>query len=578
MKRYKKIVALLLAAILVTTAIGTAVGAVAGRTATADPPRTDLPAVPEVTVEGNRVDSKAEWFELSLRVSGARFQTAGVVLAYDTAVLRPVDWTAGATVDVTGKTWSAATVLPTKGSDGLGGKPALAYVPDHEADAPAYGYLYLGADTLAFTDLDKERVVTVRFTYEDPDNKTVTMPTAEAVAAAEPGTRYTIELAPDTVAAAAIPGMPLLTTVEDSTAVDGSIKAYEYGKDYTVGSGDEAETVTDYAPVFVFKDGPSAGAGGAAGSTGNYAITFFDWDGRVIDAIAAEANATAAVTNWQSQSGIQARLKNKPGYEFECWIVVEQVEEALVSEHQDRTSRKTNGGTAPTDKADFSDLTKYTTDLSKSVLVQAAYKTTTAVNGGNGDGASLVESYSEYKFGTPTFYQYGSVDANNGQYAVRCTVSRNDALRTDQPTVLAKVYVQAGAGLEVVTVKVDLENTDQTSFEVVVPRSTTQITYTVLDTYGLAAWTNGTIRSQEEDAQSGDIIREGALARLADEAYNASRTGVWSTEINAQCIIDAGFPSAATRLEAAKTALANRAAAEGRPLTRAEVVSTLTGV
>ena len=62
-----------------------------------------LPERPEVTAVGNLVTNDGGkthtgYFELSLRVSAKAFQSAGVVLTYDSTVLHPVDWQSAACV------------------------------------------------------------------------------------------------------------------------------------------------------------------------------------------------------------------------------------------------------------------------------------------------------------------------------------------------------------------------------------------------------------------------------------------------------------------------------------------------
>ena len=568
----------------------------------------DAPTIPDITVAGVGVGDA--FFELSLRVSARQFQTVGVVLSYDAAVLTPVAWTGGETNDdgtpkavelSAHKDWNSPEILPTKGADGLAGKPALAYM-GYETDTgetegtegsageavetpTGRAYLYLGADTLKYAELKDERVVTVRF-QGDPTK--VTMPTALADYSDE---RYTVCLAPAHTAAVteSIPGVQVLATTSGDggtltsydtyTAPAASTSETEGGEG---GAGEETggETGGDTGKTpctLQFKLGDWPSADGSGGGSGDYAITFFDWDGRVIDAIAAPQDAAQAVADWQAQQPIKDRLANKPGYEFESWLVVEQTEDGLKSEHSALTSRKAAAGTTPADQADFADLSKYTEDPSVSVLVQAAYKTTEDVNGKNGEDASLAEDYSRYQFGQPTFYQYGSVDQNNGQYALRCTVDRNDVLRADVPTVMVQVNVGSGSDMQMVTVKVDLENTDSTGFEVVVPKNTTSVSYQVLDTYGKTNWTTGEERSMIKRVDHAEIVRGGAFALLADEAYRASQGGTWTNAVNAQCFIDAGYTRVTeSNLEDAKTALANATATNGAPLDRAGADQALT--
>ena len=582
MKKRNILAMLLATALLLATLAGiSAVGSDNGGTSdnTASTGSGAAPEVPAVTVRVAQVSDT--YLELGLDVSAQRFQTVGAVLSYDATKLQPVLWTEdseGKPIDisVTGDGWTDPAVISTKGPDDLAGKPALAYAGHTEQDGvqtpTERGYLYLGADTLQYNDLSEKRVVTVRFRYcEGVKPGDVTMPGAvnpkgTATEAPSEGP-YTIEFATKAEAAEAIPGYPLLVTTGGGQ--DGSVVGYSYDPAVTPGED-------DLKAAFAF-GGKSVNTGTGGGG---YAITFFDWDGRVIDAISAEKNATSAVETWQDQQWIQDRLTNKPGYEFDTWIYVAQTDNGLQSEHGNLTSRKANGTNAPTDAADFSDLDAYlakpyySPETSNSVLVQATYKTTEDVNNKNGQDALLVYDYTYYSFDEPTFYQYGAADANNGQYAVRCNVHRNSVLRADTPTVLAKVYVGSGSNIQIVSVKVDLENTDDTSFEVVVPKGTTEVRYQVRDSYGFTNWTNGTIRSVEPAVPKETIVREGAFALLVAEALKVKSGGSWDTAVNAQAFIDAGYTKVNnSNLAAAQDAL--RDATGTTVLTRAEADAAL---
>lgn len=584
MKKRNILAMLLATALLLATLAGiSAVGTDGGSSDDTASTGTDAaPEVPAVTVRAVPVDET--YLELGLEVSAARFQTVGAVLSYDATKLQPVLWTEdseGAPMDisVTGDSWSVPSVIATKGPDDLAGKPALAYAGCTEAEdgtktPTGRAYLYLGADTLQYSDLLEKRVVTVRFRYcEGVVPGDITMPGAVNPGGTDPNPPaagpYTIEFAAQAQAQDAIPGCPLLVTTGGGQ--DGSVMSYSY--DPATEPGED-----DLTAKFVFGgESVNTGTGG-----GGYAITFFDWDGRVIDAISAEKNAKSAVETWQGQTWIRDRLSNKLGYEFDQWIFVAQTEDGLRSEHGNLTSRKAIGTSAPSDSADFTDLEAkylaspyYSPEDSKSVLVQATYKTVEkTVNNGLGQNESLVTGSTYYQFDDPTFYQYGAAGANSGQYAVRCNVHRTSVLRADTPTVLAKVYVGEGSSMEMVTVKVDLENTDDTSFEVVVPRATTQVLFQVRDAYGFTNWTNGTIRSAEPTVLKATIIREGSFALLVEEALKVKGGGSWDTAVNAQCFIDAGYTKVNNgNLTAAQNAL--RDATGTTVLTRAEADAAL---
>ncbi len=538
------------------------------------------PVVPEVTVKGVQVDN--EHLELGVNVSAKSFQTLGLVLSYDATVLEPITWTEnGEAVAVQGSSWSDPSVIPTKGADGLSGKPALAYAEytagTDGTDTPTgRAFLYLGADALKYTDLTDTRVVTVRFRYrEGKDQSMVTMPGLTGSGAS--GTGDTIDFAPDGVAQEAIPGYRLLVTTGGGD--DGTLRSWVYGEDYS----DLSATVPNpYSVTFDLGPGPSVNTG--TGGGGDFAITFFDWDGKVIDAIAADKNAQSAKDAWQSQNSIQAVLGSKLGYTFEDWLLVKQTDDGLKSEHEDLTSRKTSEpNNAPQDVVDFTNLEAYAgaSTGSYSVLVQAAYRTTGDVNGGTGDNGSLGEDTARYKIRDIYCYQYGAADADNGQYAIRGTVSRGDALRADVPVLMAQVSVSAGGNSapKLVTVKVDLENTDTTTFEVVVPKAAAQVTLRTLDTYGYAVWTTSRARSQDSNVLNADFVKEGAFNKLMDEAVNAYKDAghAWDETVNAQLFIDAGYSLVNTNnVSSAEAALlAKVTAMGGTVLSRADADSAL---
>lgn len=610
MKHNKIIVILLAIALLIGTFIS---AAAAGRYAiplngdeeTVTPPLQEAPATPHVGVTGLLVGT--EYFELSLKVSAREFQTVGVVLSYNTEVLTPIVWSSGEknedgspkeiSIDpAANNSWNRPVVLPSRGADGLAGKPALSYLgyDQEQQEKTGRGYLYLGADTLQYGDLIGERVVTVRFRRET--GAPVTMPE-------DPETddvmdeSFTVCLASEGISQEAIPGHPVLLTAQGENRQPQSYIHYRHilvteagaaaaqetaGADAgegELGSTEEPAPVPETDCTLSFSFGGVESADSTGGS-GDYAITFYDWDGRVIDAIAAPKNATDIVATWQAQEWIQQRLGNKAGYDFDNWIVVYENNdgEGLHAEAGSLTSRKSRGENdklKAADIADFGDLEQMTKENSQSVLVQAVYVANTAVNNAKGEDWSTGETEARYKFDQPTFYQYGEADSSTGQYAVRCKAYRDSTIRADTPTVLAKVYTSAG----MVTVKVDLENTDETDFEVVVPRSTERITYEVLDTYGTVNWTNGESRSLEESAAKASILKEGSFAMLMDEALNAKKSGSWSSDVNTQCFIDAGYTGVnnAAKLAAAQQALVNQITSLGgdRILTAAEANAAL---
>lgn len=527
MKRKRKFGACLMAALLLTTSTIPQ--------AFAEGEEPTLPDVPEITIAGTKITGD-QYFELGLKVKAKQFQTVGVVLSYDNTKLQPVTWTDGSELTVSGNSWEMPTIIHTRGAGGVSGKPALAYKDD--AEGSNRSYLYLGAESLKYVAQNgADQLVTARFKYikttpedgSEPAVPEITVP-ADGVSDA------TIMLAPIPVADKAIPGEQALVTT----------------------SADSVYTLTTEPPCTVsFALGTGAGIGvSGGGGSGDYAITFFDWDGTVVDAIAADSDATVSVKT------ISDSLKDsKSGYVFDTWLNVTPTKDGPITANGTLTSNKVSVASSA-DAASF-------TNVNSTMFVQAAYRTTDAVNGGNGADASLNEGFSRYQISQPTYYQYGvSNDDVNGQYAVRAKVNRNSVLRADEPVVMAIVYVGSGSEMKSITSRLDLVNTDETSFEVVVPKSTTQVTLQVLDTYQVTPWTVGAGRSAQSLVPHDDIIKGGSFALLVQEAWNAAHGSAWSTDVNSQCFKDAGYPKVNdSNLNAAKTALQN-ASTGATPLDR----------
>lgn len=276
-----------------------------------------------------------------------------------------------------------------------------------------------------------------------------------------------------------------------------------------------------------------------------YAITFYDWDGRVIDAIGAPKDATAAVAAWQAKDWVTQRL-TKPGYDFDNWIVVYEDNdgEGLHAKAGSLTSRKSegeDGKLSSTDIADFGDLEQMTKEDSKSVLVQAVYVANETVNDSLGEDANLNLPTTQYELDdNPTYYQYGPATSEVATYGITFTIKRNSMLRTDQPTIQARIYSNpTGTKSDIVTVRLDLENTDETTFEVFVPKSATQVDVVLRDTYGKVDWTNAQPRSTRITIEKATFVYEGAMATIIDEAWQvANGTGSWNA-VDRQCFLDA---------------------------------------
>lgn len=140
----------------------------------------------------------------------------------------------------------------------------------------------------------------------------------------------------------------------------------------------------------------------------------------------------------------------------------------------------------------------------------------------------------------------------------------------------------SGSNTQYLTVKVDLENTDSTNFEVVVPKATTSIQCQILDAYGASAWIFGTARNDWTNDGNTKIVKNGAFDRLMDEAVAAAANAghVWNAEINTQCFMDAGYTGVnnSTKLNDAQQKLTAAVISNGgKKLTDAQANAALSG-
>lgn len=559
-----------------------------------------IPSVPEVTVTGVQV-TNSQYFELSLHVSAKKFQTVGVVLSYDANTLLPVTWGDGTAIPVTGNGWESCTAIPTKGMDGIAGKPALAYA-EYGSDGALTGraYLYLGADVLTYTPVEDAQVVTVRFQLAAGKQQSdITMP--EVSTGTGP---YTVELVArenDAVLKNSIPGTPAVVTVGAETG--GGLDVY-----------------TDAESTFAVKYalGPGSGLGNSAAPPapgGDYAITFFDWDGRVIDAITAESDAQARIEAWQAQESIQERLGNKKGYQFERWLVVEEnndgegihtVNGAFTSYDLSLANMEAAGSSDPSvqaeiaaikaDTANLSDLESHVKDHDapfKSVLLQASYSAKSAANGSTEPATELVNggqntnAAKQYNVIIDSWTRYGDTTNGAGKYGITVHVSRNHkdghgVTRLRKPGLVIKMTPTA-AGAQDLWQLVELENTDETTCVVVPTKAIGSVAYQVVELYGESNWTNLGAKSdvdkdnKDTNVEKATFVKQGSLGYLGEQAYLAHLSQKTDWDIYADGILfkDAGYPS--QTLANVKQKLIDATAAKGSRLSSQQVANVLGG-
>ncbi|MDO4269476.1 MAG: hypothetical protein Q4C72_01010 [Eubacteriales bacterium] len=485
-------------------------------------PASGAAADPTETIELRKVTG-ADTVEISILAAVDSFMAAQAVLEYNSEKLYPVHWgAAGGAVTVReGAGWQDAVSAKTMAPGGVAGKPSLVYqTAEHK------GYLYLGAesltDPLSDEDAQDGAVVTVRFRL-----------TAEAAAEAEADEQALlgwVGLAPDDICVSAPPGFcGSVTTAEGKTFV--------YAADP---AGLDQRFTPMAAPALKAVKGASRYAD-AKLEPGDYTVTFFDWDGKVIDAIStkqdARENVDKITTEWKKPGGC---LSGKKGYDFYGWLRVYQESRAL----------KTAGGTfvaaaAAADyqteaaRADFADFS----DLERNIIVQAAYVENEACNSAVDDATKIYYTVSD-----PVYNRYGTANETEGKYSITYTVKRENSAgagvtKLEEPAVYV-VMKPKNNGQFVVT-KIDLQNADETTFEVVPTKAMESVDVTVINTKGYASWPQSPARSDVTSARNADFVREGTVAYLRDQAIvklaSPDKETEWDQFVDETAFRDAGL-------------------------------------
>lgn len=615
--RKNRIIAMLMTVMLLAGSLGF-MGTV--QAAETEAPEVVISAV-NVTDNGTAAGSPTGYLEVSLLVRAKDFQTAGVVLSYDTNVLTAVDWNTPANAPTLTENWT--TVIPTKGVDDVSGKPALARLEEKAAtpegsedeetapeESARRGYLYFGAESLRYQELgpDATRLVTVRFAIGEKSEgvyKPVSVPgDGDLLTDAS----KTLCLAPEAVAEAAIPGAQAMLTLgeqveEDDAelnqdALDGYILKYYAWR--TTTANYEANKETACKVSFETKPGATVNTG-TTQAGGDYAITFFDWDGRAIDAIAvAPGSVRTSVSAWEDAN--QARLTNKRGYAFDQWLVVYENNDGngLVTKNDTFTSNNTRLATTNPDVANLDNLFK---EDVKSVFLQAAYVAKSAETGFtedlvNGAGLNVPATEQFYTISEPTYTRYGQASASAGSYSMTFTVTRSRNMggnqvcgvtRLREPAVWVSMTPASG-GANILS-QIKLENTDETTYEIVAPKDVSRVSFKIIDVYGMSNWPGCADKSDPTAAKDRNTyVQQGTEGYLAQQAYNVKH-GIqadWETFVDAQTFADCYYNNGATtnkagasywtaaRINTAKQKLLDASA--GGLLTNAQVRAQLDSV
>lgn len=524
-----------------------------------------------------------DFIEVSLTAEAEVFVSADTVLSYDTTKLRPVDFTGQ---PLTANAGTGLTTVPTKAADRMALKPALAYRSTEAGRA----CLYLSAGSQNPEAVGTgEKLVTVRFQYigtgtEDEkkadlaDRSFGTTGALLRFAAQDEATR------------SMVPGALSCTTAIGATRTV-----------WVHGAYDSVNYPNNLAEVpWTVADGPSVAGSGGSAMGGGYAITFFDWDGRVIDAITASKDATETLQTFTDslKADEKSPLNTKLGYAFDRWLLVDETATGLAARYgtfssNDSPISEENPDTDLRDVVSPGDLSKLTSGTS--LLLQAAYRAKTTAAGdesdlvNNGSGSNLDRYYS---ISEPVYSRYGSADANNGSYSLKLTAYRNSdpagtgygVTRLREPAIIVTMTSKAD-GKNIVSL-IRLDNTDVAEFEVVPTKQISAVSYKVVDIYGVTNWPGSADKSNPNVSKdSNTFIREGTRGFLAQQAGAVKTGAAWDSTVTNQAFADAYLGENPTRANpawwnenrcaTAKEALKTAVPVNGTQLTSAEVKTAL---
>lgn len=493
---------------------------------------------PKMTVEVNQVTGGTT-VEVSLIAKGGTLsQSAHAVLSYDPTKLTLKSWGDGGLITPTATPMAGSTMAPGN----VAGKPSLVYQPDGSARA----LLYLGASDAQNGMAADKALVTVQFAYAG-DGKTGDITEGNL-------NDYVSIAAAGSFDQLAMAAYPVMLHLKDETS-----SRYIYGYGEPLPAGYQAMTVD-----FVLESKPSLYNNTGAVVSGDYAITFFDWDGSVVDVAAVGADAT------EQAAQAQGKLTAKKGYAFDRWLLVKQGDGALVTQYGTFTS---NANPLDGNNKDIAKLTA----VSGNLLVQAAYTATDQLNSGLTDGTKV-----HYSVTATAFTRYGDAMPADGKYSITLTVERKNkadfgVTRARTPGVVVKMTPTAGG--QAIYTLLTLDNTDVTTCEIVPNKQIAAVEYYFIDVNTSPSnWPGaGNLSplnvSISKDGKNGfrclgtvGFINELVLTQKADSE-------TWATAMNAQTFQDAMLTY--KDIARARDALYTAIKTADKPLTQAEMQTAI---
>ncbi len=480
---------------------------------------TPAPEKPKLTVTASNINDT--YLEVGLDITSGMesFHSAGVVLEFDSTVLEPVRW-GGSQVpyDTTGAgSWSGAVPLETVGEKAFSGKTALAYFDGITLESPygRKGYLYLETETASpLGALNGARSVTAVFKYTEGHSKEDVHSDTIALGSASSALRLASDAAAYYSPLSAL-AVYFTGKQEAGTAVEYYSRpltkdaAGSIVENLKIGENERMEE-----PVMKWiEKGESADTGGGGSAEGMASVSFYDWDDRLMGAIAVPIGAVSEETK-QSIQEFQEKfmyasadrdengalkpdlplyvdnaaypLRNKKGYSFAKWIVVtsDTLEDTF-------TAYATEDEVAAANGTDFA-------NISGNMIVKAGYMENSEINNGRKYYTATAVKNNMGRFGTPT--------PEYGDYSIVIDIERkNDQnsgiTRLKKPAL--KVVMTTASGT--LYSMIEIENKDKTSAEIVVTTATTTVKYNLIDLTENSDWVN---YCSNKSAQI-DILRDG---------------------------------------------------------------------
>lgn len=494
---------------------------------------------PAVTLSANQVNG-GEILEVSLMVDQVGLTSLHTVLRYDPTALTLLDWDAAQTPvepEPGAPSTAGATIAPGYAS----GKPSLVYRPAKGEDA----YLYFAATTReSKATLEAGRaLVTVRFKLSETAFQAVSAIDLEA---------ETLDLTTLNALISVVEDEQTAQTVAASVPYPVTANSETNLRYAWAGEADVAPYAKLEAPVWTLKRAASlypagSGAGGAV-------ATFFDWDGRVVDAIALPTDAgdlNAAVT------AVQEGLSEKPGYDFDRWLRVYQIGDDLRPLNGTFTSNLDGLDEKNPDLADF----KTAAAGKEAIFVQAAYKANDTLRriGGDKPAAYVLDVENIY------YTRYGAATEKDGKYSITLTFRRTleeggkqvGVQRAVEPGVIAAMTPSAGELADLFSF-VSVENQEAIQVELVPTRDISKVSFYLVDVNGVAAWPNAASRSGSSySIPAADFIKYGTANYICEQAIlslNGDSQSEWDKYVDAQTFKDA-LGKAVGNVETAKTAV-----------------------